>query len=227
MLERISPSLICMDLCNLERDVNLLEEAGITMLHVDIVDGYFSHSMPMGVDVIRQLRKKTQLPFDAHVMAMENDYFVEQLLDIGVSNLCVQVETERHVAKKLSQIRAHGVKAGLALSPGTPLSVLEYAIELCDFVLLMRINPGYAGYGNESRYEFMDQKIRDLKAMIEKRNLVVNIELDGRVATRELPMLRGLGGDVFVAGTSCLFAGTGSLEEKIRVFKQELAVMQR
>jgi Pentose-5-phosphate-3-epimerase len=225
MLERISPSVICMDLCNLERDVRLLEQAGITMLHVDIVDGYFSPSMPMGLDVVRQLRKKTELPFDAHVMAMENDYFVEQLLDIGVSNLCFHVETERHIAKKLSQIRGHGVKAGLALSPGTPLSVLEYAIELCDFVMLMRINPGFASFGGETRYEFMDQKIRDLKAMIEKRNLLVNIELDGRVATSELSMLRGMGADVFVAGTSCLFSASRSLEENLRIFTQELAEM--
>lgn len=223
MLKRISPSLICMDLCNLERDVGVLEKAGFAMLHVDIVDGYFSPSMPMGLDVVRQLRKKTGLLFDAHVMAAENDYFLEQLLDIGVDSLCFHVETERHIAKNLSRIRARGVKAGLALSPGTPLVVLEYALELCDFILLMRINPGYAAFGNESRYDFMDRKISDLKAMIENRGLAAVIELDGRVATSELPRLRELGADIFVGGTSCLFSGSALLEENIGKFKQELA----
>ncbi|MCC8180137.1 MAG: ribulose-phosphate 3-epimerase [Planctomycetes bacterium] len=223
MLARISPSLICMDLCNLERDVKTLENAGLSMLHVDIVDGYFSPSMPMGLDVVRQLRSKTALPFDCHVMAVDNNYIMEQLLDIGVSTLCFQVETERHIAKKLSIIKNAGVKPGLALSPATPLSSLEYALELCDFVLLMMINPGYAGYGGEARYDFMVRKISDLRQMIEQRGLNIDIELDGRVATRDLPMLRKAGADIFVAGTSCLFSSDAPLAENIELFKKQIA----
>ena len=225
MLERISPSLICMDLCNLERDVGILERAGFGMLHVDIVDGYFSPSMPMGLDVIRQLRKKTALPFDSHVMAMENDYIVEQLLDIGVSTLCFQMETERHVARRLSQIKKAGVKSGVALTPATPPCAVEYALDLCDFVLLMMINPGYAGYGGESRYEFMPRKITELRRMIESRGLDVRIELDGRVATADLPMLSHAGADIFVAGTACLFAGNATLTENVESFKKEIQDM--
>lgn len=223
MFEMMSPSLICMDLCNLERDVRVLEEAGVAMLHVDIVDGYFSPSLPMGLDVIRQLRKRTDLPFDSHVMAMENDYIVDQLVDIGVSSLCFQVETERHLARRLSQLRKNGVRPGLALSPATPLTTLEYALELCDFVLLMMINPGYAGYGGEARYDFVLRKIGDLKTMIRERGLDVKIELDGRVRTEDLKELRAAGGDIFVAGTSCFFSGDRPLAENIRLFKERIA----
>jgi ribulose-phosphate 3-epimerase len=212
-----------MDLCNLERDVLVLEEAGLSMLHVDIVDGYFSPSLPMGLDVVRQLRKKTELPFDCHVMAMENDFIVEQLVDIGASTLCFHVETERHIARKLGQLRKCGVGPGVALAPATPLSTLEYALELCDFVLLMMINPGYAGYGGESRYDFMLRKIGDLKRMILNHGLDVRIELDGRVRTEDLKELRAAGGDVFVAGTSCFFSGDRPLAENIRLFKERIA----
>lgn len=222
MLERISPSLICMDLCNLERDARILEETGFSMLHVDIVDGYFSPSLPMGLDVVRQLRNKTVLPFDAHVMAMENGYIIEQLVDIGVATLCFQAESERHVAKRLSRLREDGVKPGLALSPATPLAVLEYALDLCDFVLLMMINPGYAGHGGEARYEFMLQKIVDLREMIHRRGLDVRIELDGRVSADDLGTLAAAGGDIFVAGTSCLFSAGRPLRENIRLFKERL-----
>jgi ribulose-phosphate 3-epimerase len=222
MLKRIFPSLICMDLCNLERDAKILEKAGFSTLHVDIVDGIFSPSLPMGLDVIRQLRKKTELHFDAHIMAMDNEFILNQLVDIGVSSLCFQVESERHLAKRLSQLRKSGVKPGLALSPATPISVLEYALELCDFVLLMMINPGYAGFGNEARYEFMIRKIENLKQMIQNRGLNVQIELDGRVRTEDLAMLSSAGGDFFVAGSSCLFGGDRPLEENIRQFKDVL-----
>lgn len=223
MLETISPSLICMDLCNLERDVKILEEAGLSMLHVDIVDGYFSPSLPMGLDVVRQLRKKTRLSFDSHVMAMENGYIVDQLVDIGVSSLCFQVETERHIARRLGQLRKSGVRPGVALAPATPLTALDYALELCDFVLLMMINPGYAGHGGEARYDFMLGKIGDLKRVILERGLDVRIELDGRVRTEDLKELRAAGGDVFVAGSSCFFSGDRPLAENIRLFKERIA----
>lgn len=223
MFTMMSPSLICMDLCNLERDARALEEAGAAMLHVDIVDGRFSPSLPMGLDVVRQLRKKTRLPFDAHVMAMDNDFIIDQLVDIGVSSLCFQVETERHPARRLDHLRRNGVRPGLALSPTTPLSVLDYALELCDFVLLMMINPGYAGHGGEARYGFMLRKIRDLRTIIRESGRDVRIELDGRVRTEDLLELREAGGDVFVAGTSCFFAGDKPLAENIRLFKERFA----
>lgn len=219
----ISPSLICMDVCNLERDIKELEAGGIRMLHVDIVDGYFSPSMPMGLDVVRAVRKRTDLLFDSHVMAVENEFFLDQLLDIGVYQLCFQVETERHICRRLTAIKSKGVRAGVALSPATPLASIEYALDLCDFVLLMRINPGFAGFGGESDYAFMNRKIGDLKAMIDERGLDTRITLDGRVRTADIPNLMRLGADLFVAGTASLFKSGFSLKENIDRLRGELA----
>ena len=106
MDKTISPSLICMDMCNLVTSVKELERIGCEMLHVDLLDGYFSPSMPIGLDTIRALRKKTNLYFDAHVMAMDNTFFMEQLVDIGVGRMCFQIETERHISRKLSWLKA-------------------------------------------------------------------------------------------------------------------------
>ena len=124
----ISPSLICLDMCNLESQVRILEKAGISMIHVDILDGHFSPSMPLGLDLVRQLRAKTDLAFDCHVMVTEQDYFVDELLDIGVQQIVFHGETQPHIDGMLNRIHAKGVRAGVALRPATPLSMLDYEV---------------------------------------------------------------------------------------------------
>lgn len=214
MNKNISPSLICMDLCNLLSSVKELERLGCDMLHVDLLDGYFSPSMPIGLDTIRQLRKKTNLYFDAHVMAQDNTYFMEELADIGVGRLCFQVETERHISKKLSWIKSQNIEAGVALAPATPISTLEYVLEQCDFVLLMMINPGYASNPNEKMLTSLKRKIGDLSKMIKRLGLDTTITIDGRTYLDVIPEYISLGADTFVSGTSSLFRNNGkSLKE--------------
>lgn len=200
----ISPSLITLDLCNLEQQVKELEQAGIEMLHVDLLDGYFSPSMPIGLDVIRQLRKKTDLEFDVHLMANSHDYFVEELLDIGVQQLVFHGECEPHIDNRLNMIHAHGVKAGVALRPATPLFMLEYVLEKCDAVLLMLINPGYASSKGEKQVSYSERKIRELREMINNRGLSTKIIIDGRVSPQNIKDYGCDLVDVFVAGSTCI-----------------------
>ena len=200
----ISPSLICLDMLHLEEQIRELEESGIQMLHVDILDGHFSPSMPLGFETLRQLRKITGLPFECHVMADPPEYFVDELLDIGVQQIVFHVETAPHVDGLLNHIHARGVRAGLALKPSTPISVLEYEIEKCDAVLLMQINPGYASNAGEERVSFADRKIRDLRKMIDARGLDTKIIIDGRVSTENMVMYGGGIVDIFVGGTTCI-----------------------
>ena len=163
----LAPSLIsCCDLCNLEQSVKTLEDGGIELLHVDILDGHFSPSMPLGLDTVAQLRTRTSMPFDVHLMASENDYFVRELLDIGVEQLVFHAETERHIDNRLNQIHAAGARAGIALKPATPLSVLDYVLEKCDAVLLMLINPGYAQCRTEGQVPYAARKIRELREKV-------------------------------------------------------------
>lgn len=219
----ISPSLICTDLCNIESSVRELEAAGCQMLHVDVLDGYFSPSMPIGLDMIRALRSRTKLSFDAHVMAMDNTFFVKELLDIGVTRLCFQAETERHISRKLDWLKENGVQAGVALAPATPVRQLEYVLEQCDFVLLMMINPGYASSSAEKASAGLKRKIRDLKRMISDMKLNTTITIDGRTFLEVIPEYVSLGADTFVAGTSSIFRNNGlSVKENYKILEQTI-----
>lgn len=200
----ISPSLICFDLCNLEEQVHLLEQTGVKLIHVDILDGHFSPSMPLGLETVRQLRSKTSLEFDVHLMATEQDYFVDELLDIGVQQIVFHGECERHVDQMLNRIKSKGVRAGLGLKPATPLSSLEYVIEKCDTVLLMLINPGYAGSAAEKQVPYAERKIKDLRKMIRERQLPTLIEIDGRISVEDIKRYAGNDVDLFVTGSTCI-----------------------
>ena len=210
----ISPSLICLDMCNLESQVRLLERCGVGMLHVDILDGHFSPSMPLGLDTVRQLRAKTDLAFDCHVMVTEQDYFVDELLDIGVQQIVFHGETQPHIDGMLNRIHARGVRAGVALKPATPLQSLEYVLEKCDTVLLMLINPGYAFMKGEKQVPYADRKIRELRRMIDSRGLQTRIELDGRISPQNIEDWGAGAADIFVTGSTCLDRGDlpGSFE---------------
>ena len=219
----ISPSLICLDMCNLESQVKILEKSGIKMLHVDILDGHFSPSMPLGLDTVRQLRAKTDLEFDCHIMVTEQDYFVDELLDIGVQQLIFHAETQPHIDGMLNRIHSKGVRAGVALKPSTPLSTLEYVIEKCDSVLLMLINPGYAFVKGEKQTSYAERKIKDLREMINSRGLNTKIELDGRISPKNIEDWGGGLADIFVTGSTCLkrddlegsFEALNKLREKV------------
>lgn len=200
----ISPSLICLDMCNLESQIRILEQSGIQVLHVDILDGHFSPSMPLGLDTVRQLRQKTDMFFDCHVMVENQDFFVDELLDIGVQQIVFHAETQPHIDGMINQIHAKGVKAGIALKPSTPLSTVEYVLDKCDSVLLMLINPGYAFLKGEKQVAYADRKIRQLRQMINERGLDTKIELDGRISPDNIRTYGKDLADVFVTGTTCL-----------------------
>ena len=181
-----SPSLICLDMCNLESQMRVLEQSGIGMLHVDILDGHFSPSMPLGL------------------MTDPQEFFIDELLDIGVQQIVFQAETQPHLDGAINKIHARGVKAGVALKPATPLSELEYVLEKCDTVLLMLINPGYASVKGESQVPYADRKIAELRKMIDRQVLPTKIEIDGRVSMDNIRRYGKHDVDIFVTGSTCL-----------------------
>jgi len=208
---KLSPSLICSDLCNLERSVDEIAQLNVDMLHIDIIDGHFSPSMPMGLDVVCALRKKTSLPFDYHIMAKENDFFVDEIMDIGAAQICFHYESEIHIDRLLNKIKKAGIRAGVALIPSTPVSVLEYVIPQCDFVMLTLINPGYAGDGAEKQVPYALKKVNDCSRFIAGKGCKVDIEIDGRISIKSIPDLIGAGANILVLGTQSLFSRNANL----------------
>ena len=201
----ISPSLITLDLCNLERAVKEVEEGGLSMLHVDILDGYFSPSMPLGLDTVKQLRDRTSLVLESHLMAQDPQFFVDELLEAGVDQIVFQIETAKHVDMLLNYIHAHGVRAGVALKPATPLSDLEYILEKCDAVLLMLINPGFAQMKGEAQVPYANRKVRELSKMIKERGLSTKVEIDGRVSLDNIETFAKEDAvQIFAVGSTCI-----------------------
>ncbi len=219
----LSPSLITLDMCNLQTQVRQLEQSGIQMLHVDILDGHFSPSMPLGLDTVRQLRAKTQMEFDCHVMTTEPDFFIDELLDIGVQQIVFHAETAPHIDGLLNKIHAAGVRAGVALRPATPLNTLEYVLEKCDTVLLMLINPGYASVKGEKQVSYAERKICELRQMIDARGLDTLIELDGRISVENIQKYARQA-ELYVCGSTCIKCGDipGSLGKLMDLRKKIL-----
>ena len=211
----ISPSLICADLCNLQNEVDNLHKAGMKSLHVDLIDPHFSPSMPIGIDTVKQLKAKSKMDFDVHIMSNYNEFFIEQLINMEdkVDSIVFHPETTVHIEKMLQLIHDAGIKAGLALAPATPLNVLEYVAKSCDYILLMTINPGYAGGKSEEMVPYALQKIKDCRKFLDEQGSEAKIVIDGRVSFDVMPKLIKAGAQVLVAGSKSIFAKGASYAE--------------
>lgn len=215
----IAPSIMCADLCNLEKSVREIEEAGLDTLHIDIIDGTFSPSMPLGIETIEQLRKITDMKFDVHIMANTNEFFIQEMLRIGVEQITFHVETSVHIDRYINLINKHDTKVGVALNPATPLSVLDYVLPKCDTVLLMLINPGFATDKGEQQVSYAAKKVEDLAKLIRSRDLDTKIEVDGRVSLNTIPTLVRAGADILVAGSTSLFEKSSSLKDNKKLME--------
>ncbi len=212
----LSPSVMCGDLLNLETSVKELETIGVDSLHVDILDGKFSPSMPLGIDTIKKLKAVTNLPFDVHIMSTNNEFYIQEMIEIGAERIAFHLESSIHIDRELNLIKNAGLKAGVAITPATSLSSLEYILEKCDVVVLMLINPGFATDKGEKQVTYAKQKVRDLRKMIDERNLNTLIQVDGRVSLDTIPGLIEAGADDLVLGSTSLFIAGKNLEENKR-----------
>jgi len=218
----IAASLICADLCNIERELQAMEAAGIDMLHVDLIDAHFSPSMPMGIEVVQQARRKTSLPFDVHLMVRDNEFFIGEMAKIGVQRISAHAESAFHLDRCLGLIRDAGIQAGLALMPATPLSVLEYCLERLDFVLLMLINPGFAGHAGETEVPYARRKVADCRRFLAERGSDLPIEVDGRVSFDNIPQLVAAGATELVAGSRSAFHPDADLASNVRRMRETI-----
>jgi ribulose-phosphate 3-epimerase len=217
---RIAPSLMCADQCHLEDEVRRMEASGCDVLHFDIMDGHFAPNLVLGFEQLRQLRPRTKLPIDVHLMVEDNDLFVKLAHAAGADWVSVHVESCIHLDRTLANIRQLGMKAGVALNPATPIESLYFVLNRLDYVLLMTVNPGFAG---QQLVPSAMTKIRETKEFLAKHNVNIPIEVDGNVSFINIPAMVAAGADILVAGSSSVFAKNASLDENVCRVRKEIA----
>lgn len=204
----VAPSMLSADFGNLDKDVEMVNQSEAGWFHLDIMDGVFVPNISYGFLVVKAISKKAKKPMDAHLMIVDPDRYLSQFKDLGVEWLSVHYEACTHLHRTIQAIHNLGMKAGVALNPHTPVSLLEDILCDLDFVCLMSVNPGFGGQSFINRSV---EKIKALKAMIVKNNYKCLIEVDGGVTTKNAAMLAEAGADVLVAG-SAVFGAADPME---------------
>ncbi len=202
MKHLIAPSVLAADFANLERDCKMINESQADWFHIDIMDGVFVPNISFGMPVMAAIKKHAKKPLDVHLMIVDPDRYVETFKAIGADVLTVHYEACDHLHRSIQNIKAHGMKAGVALNPHTPVALLKDVIEDLDLVCLMSVNPGFGG---QKFIPNTYNKVKELRAMIDASSSNCLIEIDGGVGENNAKALIDAGADVLVAG-SAVFA---------------------
>lgn len=199
MSRHVSPSILAADFNNLERDIKKINSTNASWIHCDVMDGVFVPNISFGMPVIEAVAKVATKPLDVHLMIVEPERYIDKFCSIGIDFLTIHQEACKDLHQGVSKIKENGVKAGVTISPQTPVSVLSEIVPEVDLILIMSVHPGFGG---QSFIEDSYQKIRDLKEMILKANSKALIQVDGGVNLQNARQLYDSGVDILVAGTT-------------------------
>ncbi|MBE7669813.1 ribulose-phosphate 3-epimerase [Tenacibaculum piscium] len=198
MSNLIAPSVLAADFANLQRDIEMINNSEADWFHIDIMDGVFVPNISFGMPVLKAITKHAKKTIDVHLMIVNPDQYIQTFADLGANILTVHYEACPHLHRTIQAIKAAGMKAGVALNPHTPISVLEDVIQDLDMVCIMSVNPGFGG---QSFIENTYKKVSQLRHLIEFSNSECKIEIDGGVTDKNANQLIEAGADVLVAGS--------------------------
>ena len=213
---QLSPSILAADFACLGKEIKEVEEAGAKWLHLDVMDGKFVPCVSFGMPVITSLRKVSNLFFDVHLMIEEPERYIKEFKEAGADMLTVHAEACRHLDRVLHEIHNAGMKAGIALNPGTSLSSIEEVLGLADMILIMTVNPGFGG---QKFIPYTADKIRRLKKMLEDRNLTADIQVDGGIGKDTLETVMDAGANIFVMGSAVF---RGDIKENVALYLKQM-----
>ena len=207
---KISPSILSADFSILGDEIKSLEKAGADLIHVDVMDGHFVQNITMGPPIIKMIRKCTKLPFDVHLMISPVEKYIKAFADAGSDIITIHPEATDNLKRAIGTIKSLGKKAGVSLNPKTPISALMDVINDIDLILIMSVNPGFAGQS------FMGEvlpKVTELRKMINDKKLKIDIEIDGGINFETAPLAVKAGANILVSGTTIF---SGSLKDNIQ-----------
>ncbi len=207
---KISPSILSADFSILGDEIKSLEQAGADLIHIDVMDGHFVPNITMGPPIIKMVRKCTKLPFDVHLMISPVEKYIKAFADAGSDIITIHPEATDNLKRAVSTIKSLGKKAGVSLNPKTPISALMDVINDIDLILIMSVNPGFAGQS------FMSEvlpKVTELRKMINEKKLKIDIEIDGGINFETAPLAIKAGANILVSGTTIF---SGSLKDNIQ-----------
>ncbi|MEO1252578.1 MAG: ribulose-phosphate 3-epimerase [Pseudomonadota bacterium] len=213
----IAPSILASDFSRLGEEIAAVDAAGADFIHIDVMDGHFVPNLSIGPAVIKAVRGVSELPFDTHLMIAPVDPFIDAFADAGASILTVHPEAGPHLHRTLQRIASAGMRAGVALNPGTPVSAVEPVIDDVDLILVMSVNPGFGG---QKFITSQLRKIEQVRALIDRSGRDVMLEVDGGVDPDTAPKVIAAGATVLVAGSAVFRGGPSEYSANIAALRK-------
>ena len=219
---KISPSIMCCKLWEMKDYVHAFEEAGVDSIHFDVMDGHYVENVMLGTTCYRDLKELTNIPIDIHLMCMEPEKYLDYFNPSEGDRVSFHFESCKQPYKLLQRIRDRGLKAGLALNPGTPIEVLEEVKSVLDFVLVMAVNPGFGG---QKMVPDHFEKLKRIRTLVDSYNMNIDIFVDGNTTVENAKKMYASGANGFIAGTSSLLKGIDYFKEQYPVYIKNISVL--